>query len=104
MPSPFAWPAEPGRTRECLEPWGATPFECPAYYDFDFALIKDAPVRAAKSRAERVDLQFRAEFFDLFDIVTMGLPANTLTGSGFGQISKTAGNSRQIRFSLKMIY
>jgi hypothetical protein len=34
----------------------------------------------------------------------MGLPANILNGSGFGEISKTAGNSRQIQFSLKLIY
>jgi hypothetical protein len=34
----------------------------------------------------------------------MGLPANVLTGSGFGFISKTAGTSRQIQFSLKLIY
>lgn len=65
-------------------------------------------------------LQFRAEFFNLFNIVNMGLPANILGVStnttdgvssavisrtnGFGQISKTAGNSRQIQFSLKLIY
>jgi hypothetical protein len=34
----------------------------------------------------------------------MGLPANTLKGSGFGEISKAAGTSRQIQFSLKMLY
>ena len=40
----------------------------------------------------------------LFNIVNMGLPANTILGSGFGVISKTAGTSRQIQFSLKVIY
>jgi hypothetical protein len=79
-------------------------FRGPAFYNFDFALIKDTPFGRRKSGAERVDLQFRGEFFDLFNIVTMGLPANILNGSGFGEISKTAGNSRQIQLSLKLIY
>ncbi|MGH9605675.1 MAG: carboxypeptidase regulatory-like domain-containing protein [Terracidiphilus sp.] len=83
---------------------GRNTFRGPAFYDFDFALIKDTPFGRRKSGAERMDLQFRSEFFNLFNIVTMGLPANILTGSGFGEISKTAGNSRQIQFSLKMIY
>jgi hypothetical protein len=48
-----------------------------------------------------MDLQFRGEFFNLFN---MGLPANILTESGFGEISKTAGTSRQIQLSLKVIY
>jgi hypothetical protein len=34
----------------------------------------------------------------------MDLPANTILGSGFGQISRTAGTSRQIQFSLKILY
>jgi len=76
----------------------------PAYYDFDFALIKDTAFGRRASGAERMDLQFRGEFFNLFNIVNMGLPANILTGSGFGEISKTAGTSRQIQLSLKLIY
>jgi hypothetical protein len=83
---------------------GRNSFRGPAYYDFDFALIKDTPFGRRESGAERVDLQFRAEFFNLFNVVNMGLPANVLNGSGFGEISKTAGNSRQIQFSLKLIY
>lgn len=54
--------------------------------------------------AERADVQFRAEIFNLFNIVDLDLPANVLTGSGFGQISQTANNSRYIQFSLKLIY
>jgi hypothetical protein len=83
---------------------GRNTFRGPAFYNFDFALIKDTPFGRRGSGAERMDLQFRSEFFNLFNIVTMGLPANILTGSGFGEISKTAGNSRQIQFSLKLIY
>jgi Carboxypeptidase regulatory-like domain len=83
---------------------GRNTFRGPAFYNFDFALIKDTPFGRRSNGAERMDLQFRSEFFNIFNIVTMGLPANTLTGSGFGVISKTAGNSRQIQFSLKLIY
>lgn len=83
---------------------GRNTFRGPAYYDYDFAAIKDTPFGHRSSGAERMDLQFRGEFFNLFNIVNMGLPANILTGSGFGEISKTAGTSRQIQFSLKVIY
>ncbi len=53
---------------------------------------------------ELFDVEFRSEFFNLFNIVDMGLPANTIKGSGFGEISKTAGTSRQIQFSLKLLF
>ena len=83
---------------------GRNTFRGPAYYDYDFALIKDTPFGQRKSGAELVDLQFRSEFFNLFNIVNMGLPANIVNGTGFGEVSKTAGTSRQIQFSLKLIY
>jgi len=83
---------------------GRNTFRGPAYYNYDFAMIKDTPFGTRKSGIELMDLQFRAEFFNLFNIVNMGLPTNTIKGSGFGEISKTAGNSRQIQFSLKLIY
>jgi len=40
----------------------------------------------------------------VLNIVNFGLPSNVIRGSGFGVISKTAGTSRQIQFSLKLIY
>jgi hypothetical protein len=83
---------------------GRNTFRGPAYYGFDFALMKTTPIGRRASGPERVDLQFRGEFFNLFNIVNMGLPANTIKGTGFGMISKTAGTSRQIQFSLKIIY
>jgi hypothetical protein len=83
---------------------GRNTFRGPAYYDFDFALIKTTPIGHRESGLERADLQFRAELFNLFNIVNMGLPANIIAGTGFGMVSKTAGTSRQIQFSLKLIY
>lgn len=83
---------------------GRNAFRGPAYYDLDFALIKMTPIGHRESGSEIADLQFRAELFNLFNIVNMGLPANTIAGTGFGMIGKTAGTSRQIQFSLKLIY
>ncbi len=83
---------------------GRNTFRGPAYYDFDYAVIKTTPIGIRPSGLERADLQFRGEFFNVFNVVNMGLPANTIEGSGFGIVSKTAGTSRQIQFSLKLIY
>ena len=54
--------------------------------------------------SEPTTLEFRAEFFNAFNLVNFGLPVNILHGSGFGVINHTAGTSRQIQFSLKLIY
>jgi len=70
---------------------------------FDFALIKDTSFGPARKNELGI-LELRAEFFNLFNIVNFGLPSNTVRGSGFGLISRTAGTSRQIQFSLKLIY
>ncbi len=82
---------------------GRDTFRGPGFHDFDFALIKDTPF-GHRGNAEMGTIEFRAEFFNLFNIVNFGLPSNILRGSGFGIISKTAGSSRQIQFSLKLIY
>jgi hypothetical protein len=83
---------------------GRNSFRGPGFHNFDFALIKTTPLVLKQGGAEAAVLQFRAEFFNLFNIVNFGLPANILTGSGFGEISRTAGTSRQIQLSLKLIF
>ena len=65
--------------------------------------IKDTPF-GHRGKGELGILQFRAEFFNVFNIVNFGLPSNTVRGTGFGIISHTAGSSRQIQFSLKLVY
>jgi Carboxypeptidase regulatory-like domain len=83
---------------------GRNTFRGPAFYNFDVSLVKDTAVGRRKSGSELANVQFRAEFFNLFNVVNMGLPSNTILGSGFGLINRTAGSSRQIQFSLKVAY
>ena len=54
--------------------------------------------------SEPATLEFRAEFFNAFNLVTFGLPVNILRGSGFGVIIHTAGTSRQIQLSPKLLF
>ena len=82
---------------------GRNTFRGPALRNLDLALIKDTPLKVG-ARGELAALQFRAEFFNVFNIVNFGLPSNIVLGPGFGEISRTAGTSRQIQFSLKLIY
>jgi hypothetical protein len=82
---------------------GRNTFRGPAFHDFDFALVKDTPF-GHRGNGELGTLEFRAEFFNIFNIVNFALPSNIVSGSGFGIISKTSGSSRQIQFSLKVIY
>ena len=82
---------------------GRNTFRGPGFRNFDMALIKDTPF-GARGGAELATLQLRAEFFNVFNLVNFGLPSNIVTGPGFGEISRTAGSSRQIQFSLKLIY
>jgi hypothetical protein len=82
---------------------GRSTFRGPGFRDFDLALIKDTAF-GHRGNGELAILQFRAEFFNIFNEVNFGLPSNIVRGSGFGVISRTAGPSRQIQFSLKVNY
>jgi Carboxypeptidase regulatory-like domain len=82
---------------------GRDTFRGPGFHQFDFALIKNTPF-GRRGNGEWEILQFRAEFFNIFNIVNFGLPSNTVLGSGFGTISRTAGPSRQIQFSLRLAF
>jgi hypothetical protein len=82
---------------------GRDTFRGPGFKQFDFALIKDTPF-GQRGKSDLGMMEFRAEFFNLFNIVNFSLPSNVVRGSGFGIISHTAGTSRQIQFSLKLIF
>ena len=79
-------------------------FDDAAFKDIAFSLIKNTTIR------ENVSLQFRAEFFNLFNFVNLDLPDGNILSSGFGQYTTTVSRAnppvtaRQIQFGLKIIF
>ena len=77
----------------------------PRFVNTDFSLIKDFPF----TFREGMNLQFRAEFFNLFNHPQFFLPGignsgmqDINTPSSFGVISNTVNNPRLIQFALKL--
>jgi hypothetical protein len=100
---PIHVPGGTGPNQGVFGSLGRDTFRGPGFHQFDFALIKNTPF-GRRGHGEWGILQFRAEFFNIFNIVNFGLPSNTVLGSGFGTISRTAGSSRQIQFSLRLAF
>jgi hypothetical protein len=73
----------------------------PQLYSFDMGAFKNFRV------TERVGIQFRAEFFNIFNQVNFNNPNNTVSGGGFGQITSlnsASGDPRIIQFGLKVAF
>jgi hypothetical protein len=100
---PIGVPGGTGPNQGVLGSLGRNTFRAPGLHDLDFSLIKDTSF-GRRGNTEATILQFRAEFFNVFNIVNFGLPLNIIRGTGFGIINKTAGTSRQIQFSLRVIF
>ena len=63
-----------------------------------------SPSLRTRTFFERYRLQFRAEFFNLFNRVEFGLPDTNFGDSTFGVISNQANIARQIQFGLKFYW
>jgi Carboxypeptidase regulatory-like domain/TonB dependent receptor len=70
------------------------------YDNFDFSLFKQIPVH------EQFGFQFRAEFFNIFNIQNYGVPGTTYGNSGFGVITALAPGAtpRQIQLALRAYF
>jgi carboxypeptidase family protein len=80
---------------------GRNVFYGPQLYSFDMGLFKIFPIK------ERASVQFRAEFFNIFNQVNFNNPNTTVTGGGFGNITSTSpagGDPRIIQFGLKLAF
>lgn len=69
----------------------------PATVNVDWGFFKQIPI------VEQHALQFRAEFFNLFNHTNLGLPNNNLQSAQFGRIT-SAGSPRIIQFALKYAF
>lgn len=81
------------------------PIYGPGFVNTDFSLVKDIPL----SFREGMSLQFRAEFFNLFNHPQLYLQGGSGTGeqdinssATFGKVTGTVNNPRLIQFALKL--
>jgi hypothetical protein len=71
----------------------------PAFYNEDFSVFKKFYIRESKY------LEFRAEFFNLFNRVVFGGPSTNVNSPGsFGLIGSQANEPRVIQLALKFIF
>ncbi len=84
----FAWLANSGRNI----------LRGPAPLNSDFALMKNFPISDRHGR-----LQFRSEFFNVFNQVRFGNPNNVRQSSAFGRVS-SAADPRLVQLSLKYLW
>jgi len=68
----------------------------PGLYNIDFSAFKNFRM------AERLNLQFRSEFFNLFNTPALSNPNSTYGATNFGTITSTKRDNRQIQFALKL--
>jgi hypothetical protein len=76
---------------------GRNTLKGPAYQQWDFSAIKTIPIH------ERLNLQFRAEFFNIFNNVNFSLPNNDSSSTNFGLI-ETAQSGRVVQLALKLSF
>ena len=95
----------------------------PGFVTFDFSLVKNTPI---SSISENFNVQFRAEFFNLFNRANFAAPKNSAGGTGgviifnepgpgedpklepplgtAGRIFSTVSTSRQIQFAFRILW
>jgi len=89
---------------------GPATVEGPPLKAFDFSTFKGFQL------TERFSMQFRAEFFNIFNHPNFNAPnfggngvvaisnSGNFTNPAFGQIGATRGDSREIQFALKVFF
>jgi hypothetical protein len=68
--------------------------------NFDFAIFK----RTTFGPAERMGLEFRTEFFNLFNHPQFGAPLTFLQSGSFGVVNNTVNSPRLVQFAIKFVF
>ncbi len=69
----------------------------PSFKNINFSLVKNTAIK------ERLTVQFRTEFFNLFNHPNFGLPDNFAGSPSFGRVL-SAESPRRIQFGLKLLF
>ena len=69
----------------------------PGAYTWDFSVFKNTAIR------EKATVQFRAEFFNIFNRANFSNPSTAQNAGTFGRITG-AGAARELQFGLKLLY
>jgi hypothetical protein len=77
---------------------GRDTFTSPRWSNLDFSVVKDTRITESKT------LQLRAEFFNVLNQSTFGIPDSGIGDPAFGLITGTATTERQIQFALRFIF
>ncbi len=72
------------------------PVRGPAYRDLDLAAIKHTAL------AERYDLEFRAEIFNITNTPAFAQPNGSFGTTAFGSITATTTDPRVVQFALRL--
>jgi hypothetical protein len=75
------------------------PVTGPGFVNTDFSLIKQFALPR-----EGMGLNFRAEFFNVFNHPQFGMPISDINAPGFGAVNSTVNNPRLIQFGLKLTF
>ncbi len=88
-------PATPGQLGNA----NRVPVVGPDFVNTDFSVIKQFALPR-----EGMGLNFRAEFFNLFNHAQFGLPVSDISAAGFGSVNSTVNNPRLVQFALKLTF
>jgi len=75
------------------------PVTGPGFVNTDFSVIKQFALPR-----EGMGLNFRAEFFNLFNHPQFGSPIGDISSPGFGSVNSTVNNPRVVQFGLKLTF